>query len=222
MDLLLAVEVAKAEGEQGQYLGALHRVLDHLAEGSDHLGIADRLLQVILVAEDEVDREHPRLGRDGCGVGGGRKDEIDVAGADLLEHLRLLPQLPAGKLVDDQRPVAQLLELVGEGVCRKAVGGGMRLIVAEGEVTLGGAGALSCQRQARERRRSGDPHPFLGWHRFLPWSIALRPDGRHPVDFTAKVYGPRALLASSLGDIRIARAPPFTPRERGREGVGVS
>ncbi len=115
-----------------------------------------------------MDREHAGFGGYGRRIRGGREDEIDVAGADLLQHLRLLAELRAGELVDDQRPVAQLLQLVGEGVCGKAVGGGMRLIVAEAEVTLGGAGALSRQHQTRGGDYSGAPDPSLGCHRFLP------------------------------------------------------
>ena len=108
VDLLLAVEVTQAKRDGRQHLGALNGVLDHLAERGDHLWIADRLFQVILAIEDEMDRQHAGLGREGRRVGAGGDDKVDVAGADLLEHLRLLPELRPGELVDDHLTLAQL------------------------------------------------------------------------------------------------------------------
>src|SRR4051794_13506119 len=96
MNLFLAVEVAKAEGEQGQYLGTLHRLLNHLAKDVNDLGIGDRFLQVILAAKDEMDREHASLGGDGRGICSGRENEIDIAGADFCSICGSWPSCAPG------------------------------------------------------------------------------------------------------------------------------
>ena len=68
-------------------------------------------------------------------------DEVDVAGADLLQHHRLLAELRAGELIDAHRAFAQFHELGIEHVGGDAVGGRMRLVVAEGVFLEFGVGA---------------------------------------------------------------------------------
>src|SRR5450631_482908 len=87
---------------------------------------------MILVAEDIVQRKHTRLWRHGRGVGGRCDDEVDVTGADLLQHHRLLAELRARELVDAHRAFAQFHELGIEDVTRDAVSRRVRLIVTEG------------------------------------------------------------------------------------------
>ena len=115
---------------------ALHRVIDHRAELLRHAGIGQRLGEVILVAEDEMQREHAGLRRQRRGVRGRGDDEVDVAGAQLLQHHRLLAQLRAGELVDAHLAAAQFHELGVEDVAGDAVSGRVRLIVAEGKLAL--------------------------------------------------------------------------------------
>ena len=102
---LLAVHVADAHRHQAEHLRALHRILDHGAEFGRDRGVGEHVLQMRLVAEDEVQREHARLRRQRRGVRGRRDDEVDVAGAHLLQHLRFLAELRAGELVDLHRAV---------------------------------------------------------------------------------------------------------------------
>jgi hypothetical protein len=83
-DLFLAVKVAQAQRDQRQHPGALYPIRDHLAERCDDFGIADRLLQVVLAAEDEVDRKNTRVRRYRRGVRGRGNGEIDVTRAQLL------------------------------------------------------------------------------------------------------------------------------------------
>src|SRR5262249_14610986 len=71
--------------------------------------------------------------------------EVDIAGADLLQHLGLLPQLRAGKLVDRHRPVAHLHEFAIEEVRGDAVAGRVRLVIGETKMP----------RLIRSRRRPG-------------------------------------------------------------------
>ena len=147
LHLLLAVHVAHAHGQEAEHLRALHLVLDHGAELGGDRRVGERLLQVRLVAEQEVEREHARLRRQRRRVGGRRDDEVDVAGAQLLQHLRLLAELRAGELVDAHLAARELLELGVEDVGGDAVGGRRRLVVREAELA----------RRLRRSERSGEP-----------------------------------------------------------------
>src|SRR5207248_7259641 len=89
---------------------------------------------VLLIAEDEMQREHAGLRRQRRGVRRRRDDEIDVTGAQLLQHLWLLAKLRAGKLIDAHLAAAQLLELGIEDVRRDAVSRRGRLVVRETEL----------------------------------------------------------------------------------------
>src|SRR5262249_16652361 len=89
------------------------------------------------VTEDEVQREHAGLRRHAGGVRGGRDDEVDVAGTQLLQRLRLSAELRTRKLVDGELAAAELLELLVEDVGGDAVGGGGRLVGGEAELRLG-------------------------------------------------------------------------------------
>ena len=109
----------------------------------DDLRIGERLLQVVFGAEQEVQRHHAGLRRERRGVRRRADAELDVAGLHQLQHLRLLPELRAGILVDDHRALAQLLELVGEDVAGDAVPGVARLVV--GESVVPGFLAPSCR-----------------------------------------------------------------------------
>src|SRR5258708_3342581 len=101
--------------------------------------------KMILGAENPMDRHDAGFGLHGGGVGRRRDDEVDVAGADLLKHLRFLAELRAGKLVDRQRALAELGQLVHEDVAGDAVAGRVRLVVAEAEMP--GIGGLGIVRQ---------------------------------------------------------------------------
>jgi hypothetical protein len=136
LDLFLAVHVAQAHGQQPQHLRALHRVLHHVAERGGDGRVGQHLLQVVLVAEQEVQREHAGLGRQRGRVGGRRDHEVDVAGAQLLQHLRLLAELRARELVDAEVAARQLLELGVEDIGGDPVRRGGRLVVGETERAL--------------------------------------------------------------------------------------
>ena len=110
-----------------------------------------------LVAEDEVQREHAGLRRQRRRVGRRRDDEVDVAGAHLLQHLRLLAELRAGELVDAHLAAAQLLQLGVEDVGGDAVGGGRRLVVGEAELARLRAGERRRQRAQAERQHAQGP-----------------------------------------------------------------
>src|SRR6059058_5021529 len=60
---------------------ALHLVLDEGAKLGGDRRVGQRLLQVRLVAEQEVEREHAGLRRQRRRVRGRRDHEVDVAGA---------------------------------------------------------------------------------------------------------------------------------------------
>jgi len=135
-DLLLRVHVAEAHGEEAQDLAALDGVLDHGAKRVGHLLVGEGLLQMDLVAEDEVQREHPRLRRHRRGVGGRGDDEVDVTRAHLLQCLGLGAELRARKLVDAQLAAAQLLQLLVEDVGGEAVRRGCGLVVREAKLPL--------------------------------------------------------------------------------------
>ena len=78
---------------------------------SNTFGIGERLDHVVFVAEQEMQRHHAGLRRDRRGVGGRDDGELDIARLDQLQHLRLLPELRAGILVDQHGALAQFLEL---------------------------------------------------------------------------------------------------------------
>jgi hypothetical protein len=77
---------------------------------------------VILVAEQEVQREDAGLRRHRGSIGGGGDDEVDIPGAKFLEHHRLLAELRARELIDAQLAAAQLLELGIENIGGDAIG----------------------------------------------------------------------------------------------------
>ncbi len=131
VDLFLAVEIAQALRRQRQHMRAFDLAGEHLAHRRRHAGIAERLDGVILVAEDEMDREHAGLRLDRRRIGRRDQDEIDVAGLDLLQGLRLLAELGAGILIDLECALAQLRELLREEIGGNAVGARLRLIVGE-------------------------------------------------------------------------------------------
>ena len=79
------------------------------------------MLKVRLVAEYVVQRKHAGLRRDRRRIGGRRDDEVDIAGAQLFQHLRFLPELSAGELVDAEFAAAQFLELGVKDVAGDAV-----------------------------------------------------------------------------------------------------
>ena len=120
---------------------ALDRILDHRLEFLGHRRIGEHMHQMFFVAEDEVLREHAGLRRNRRGIGGRGDDEVDVAGADLFKHDRLLAELRARELVDAHRALAQFHELGVEHVGGDAVGRRMRLVVAEGVFLDLGIGA---------------------------------------------------------------------------------
>ena len=167
MDLLLAVHVAEAHRSDGQYPGALDLGVDHLLEGLDDAGIAQRLQQVIVGAEDEMDREDTGLRLQGRRVGGRCDAEIDIAGAQLLQHLRLLAELGAGELVDQQRVVAEFGELGGEGVAGDAIGRGVRLVVGEAEMPYIISPCRIGDRRGGEKRQNTD-NDAVAAHAFPP------------------------------------------------------
>jgi hypothetical protein len=88
---LLAVHVAHAHREETQHLRALHLVLDHEAKLLRDRRIGKHFGEMRLVAEDEVDREHTGLRRQGRRVRRRRDHEVDVARAHLLQHLGSCP-----------------------------------------------------------------------------------------------------------------------------------
>src|SRR6266704_148601 len=135
-DLLLAVHVAEAHRDQADDLGALRRVLDHGAERVGHGLVGQRPGQMVLVAEDEVQREHAGLRRHTSCVRGCRDDEVDVTRAQLRQRRRLGAQLRAGELIDAQLAATQHLELSVEYVGSDAGGRRHRLVVGEAELAL--------------------------------------------------------------------------------------
>jgi hypothetical protein len=154
LHLLLAVHVAKAHREEPQHLRALNLVLDEGAELGRDRRVGERLLQVRLVAEQEMEREDAGLRRHRRRIGGRRDDEIDVAGAQLLQHLRLLAELAARELLDGELAARELLQLGVEDVGRDAVRGRRRLVVGEAELARRlGARCARGERQQRERER---------------------------------------------------------------------
>src|ERR1700722_15561126 len=126
--------------------------------------------------EETMDREHAGFRRPCRRIGGRADHEVDVAGADLLQHLWLLPQLRAGKLVDRHRPVAHLYELAIEEVRCDAIAGRMRLVIGETEMA----------RRIRPRR-----HPRKNAHRHRDDRRA-QPPSAHPAFLPCPRYGHRA------------------------------
>src|SRR5580704_9516045 len=120
---------------------------------------------MVFGAEQKVQRHHASLRRYRRGVGGRRDGEIDVAGFQQLQHLRLLAKLRAGILIDQELPLAQLLHLVGEDVTGDAVTGRVRLVIGEAIMLFLRVGAErnGCdggtkQDAARKRRHANDGH----------------------------------------------------------------
>jgi hypothetical protein len=71
-----------------------------------------------------------------------------------LQHLRLLAELGPRELIDDHRPVAQFLQLVGESVGGDSVGSGVGLVIRETEVA--GLGGLGPGHSRHKHRRQDD------------------------------------------------------------------
>ena len=152
MDFLLAVHVAHALRAGRDDVQALRGLVDHRRDRIEHLLVAQRLDQMIGVAEQEVQRHHAGLRRDRRGIGRRDDGEVDVAGLHQLQELRLLPELRARILVDQHRALAQFLELGGKHVVGDAVAGIELLIVGEAimlDLLRAGAGG-------EHDRRGGD------------------------------------------------------------------
>ena len=98
------------------------------------VGIAEHLDGMRFVAEDEMDREHAGLRLRGRSVGGRQQHEVDVAGLHLLQRLRFGAELGAGILIDRERALAQLHQLLVEHVGADAVAAVLRLVVGEREI----------------------------------------------------------------------------------------
>ena len=156
VDLLFPVHVAETHRRQRHDMRALNLVVDHVLEGLGHAGIGERLHQVILRTEHEVDREHPGFRLQGRGIGGRGDAEIDIARTQLLQHLRLLAELRARELVDQQCVVAEFGELGGEGVAGDAVGGGVRLVIGEAEMPYVIGPCRIGHRRGGEKRHNTD------------------------------------------------------------------
>ena len=161
--------------------------VEHFPHRRDQPRVGDRLDQLVFRAEEIVDRQHARLRRDRRRVGGRADHEVDVAGADLLQHLGLLPQLRAGKLVDRHRPVAQLHKLAVEEVRRDPVARRMGLVIGEAIVPrIVSPGP--CRRQGRPTRRQGLPQAAaIGPSCFPPSRDGAVARGRPRRDFLASV-----------------------------------
>lgn len=112
-------------GDADDDIGGGHQFADQEEKRNHHPrfgvdAVDQRWVHQMLVRPEQImDRQHARLRRHGRGIGGGADYEIDVADANFLEHLPLLPQLPTGELVDRHRTVAEFLQL---GV--EQIGGG--------------------------------------------------------------------------------------------------
>jgi hypothetical protein len=110
---------------------ALRGLVDHGPDRIEHLLVGERLDDVTFIAEQEMQRHHPGLRGNRRGVGRGDDGELDVAGFDQLQQLRLLAELRAGILVDQHGALAQLLELVGEQVAGDRIAGVARLVIGK-------------------------------------------------------------------------------------------
>src|ERR1700751_4789741 len=107
---------------------------------------------MILGAKHKMDRKHTGFRLHSCRVSRRGDAEVDIASPQLLQYLRLLAQLRPRELVDDHRPAAQLLQLVGKGVGGDPVGRGMRLVIGEAEMPcLGSYGARPGRIQRTEQ-----------------------------------------------------------------------
>src|SRR5206468_2836090 len=82
--------------------------------------------------------------------------EFDVTRLDQLQKLRLLPELGAGILVDDHRPL-EFLELGGEHVVSDAVAGIELLIVSEAVVLYVLGGRTRTEKNCRRSKRAKKP-----------------------------------------------------------------
>ena len=131
LDLALGIHVAQSERRQRDDAGALHRLGDHRLDGLGHFGVGDRLDEMRFGAEQEMHRHHAGLRRQRRGIGRGGNAELDVARFDQLQHLRLLPELRAGILLDQHGALAQRLELVGEDIAKDSIASRLGLIVGE-------------------------------------------------------------------------------------------
>jgi hypothetical protein len=129
-----SIDFTHAHREEAQHLRALHLILHHVAKLLRDRGIGEDLHEMVLVAEDEVQREHAGLRRHGRRVGGRRNDEVDVARPQLLQELRLLAELAARELVSAELAAREFFELVVEDVGGHTVRGRRRLVVREAEL----------------------------------------------------------------------------------------
>ena len=149
-----------------------------------------------------MDRQYARLRRDRRRIRGRADHEVDVAGADLLQHLGLLPQLRAGKLVDRHRTVAHLHELGVEEVRRDAVARRMRLVIGEAEM----ARAVRPCETARKTNRDGKgcrAQPPSAHPAFLPLAAAPPPAGAGAAFFRQAYPSVRAMSILHLGALRL-------------------
>ena len=130
-NLLLPVHVTEALGTEADHVNALGGLVDHVPDRFEHLLVLQGLDDVIVRTKQEVQRHDAGLRRDGRRVRRGNNGKINVAGFDQLQDLRLLTQLRPGILLDEHRPLAQLLESCGKQIVCHAVAGRDLLIVSE-------------------------------------------------------------------------------------------
>jgi hypothetical protein len=131
LDLALRIHVAQTKRRERDHVGALHGVGDHGLDRLRHFRVGHRLGEMLFRPEQEMQRHHAGLRRQGRGIRGGGNAELDVAGFHQLQHLRLLAKLGTGILIDQHGALAQLLELVAENIADDAVARRLRLIVGE-------------------------------------------------------------------------------------------
>jgi hypothetical protein len=112
-------------------MSPLHGVADHRLDRLGHFGVGDRLDQVSFGAEQEMHRHHAGLRRQRRRVGRRGNAEFDVACLHQLQHLRFLPELRAGILVDQHGALAQGFQFVSENVAEDSIARRLWLVVGE-------------------------------------------------------------------------------------------
>ena len=150
-DLFLAIQVTWPQRQQGQNMRVLHRFGEHRLHFIHQQRAGYGVHQMLIRPEQIMDRQHTGLRRNRRGVGGGTEDEIDVAGADFLQHLRLLPQLTAGELVDDHRTAAEFGQLRRKQIAADTVSRGVWLIVSKAVMLNVGRTNGRCEQRGRRQ-----------------------------------------------------------------------
>jgi hypothetical protein len=113
-NFLLPVHVTEALGTKADHVNALGGLVDHVPDRFEYLLVLQGLDDVIVRTKQKVQRHDASLRRDRRRVRRGNNGKINVAGFDQLQDLRLLTQLRPGILLDEHRPLAQLLESSGK------------------------------------------------------------------------------------------------------------